>query len=112
MERVLIRATCRPNTEAEMTATATSSRRAGLSVRLSEVCEFCPFVILFPFWVVFCSTQLATDSGQQLDCWGEIGVRKFNYFVKLLDYIVISCQLSAVCCQLSYPLMILNLPVV
>jgi hypothetical protein len=78
MERVLIRAICKAKTAAEMSATAKSSRRVGLSLEFFEVGEYGPFVILSPFWVAFCSTQLAADSGQPLDWWEEKGVRKFN----------------------------------
>jgi hypothetical protein len=94
MERALISATCKPNTEAEISATATSSRRAGLSVGLSEVCECCPFVILFPLWVAFSNSQLAADSGQHLDCWEEIGGEEIYLFCNILP--AVSCMLPAV----------------
>lgn len=78
MERVLIRAICKAKTEAEMSATAKSSRRVGLSVEFSEVGESGLFVILSPFRNALCSTQLAADRRQQLDWWEEIGMRKLN----------------------------------
>ena len=94
MERALIRASCRPNTEAEISATATSSRREGLSVGLSEVCECCPFVILFPLWVAFSNSQLAADSGQHLDCWEDIGGEEIYLFCNILP--AVSCMLHAI----------------
>jgi hypothetical protein len=50
MERVRIRATSRPSTEAEITATAANSRRAGLSVveESTGICERWGEVMLAP----------------------------------------------------------------
>ena len=52
MERVRIRATSRPSTEAEIIATAANSRRAGLSVweEPTGICERSGGVMLAPFF--------------------------------------------------------------